>query len=113
MKTLKKKRLFKKIFGVALKPRLSVFRSNKHIYCQLIDDENGLTICSSSTLSPTFRKTKISASTKEASFLIGENIASQALKKNIKKIIFDRSQKPYHGRIKSLAEGARSGGLFF
>ncbi len=113
MKKKKIKRVFNIIFGTSLKPRLSVFRSNKHIYCQLIDDENRVTICSSSTLDSEYKKSLISTSNKESSFIIGKNIAEKALRKKISFAIFDRGFLPYHGRIKSLAEGAREGGLIF
>lgn len=109
----KRKRFLKKIFGTFERPRLSVFRSHKHIYAQLIDDNLKNTIISSSTLEKNIKEQFNTFATKEISFLIGKKIAEKALIKNINKIIFDRGNRPYHGRIKSLAEGARQGGLIF
>jgi large subunit ribosomal protein L18 len=109
----KKRRYIKKIYGIAAKPRLSIFRSHKHIYAQIIDDESAQTLVYSSTLNKNFANKIISTSTKKASQLVGNDIAKKALEKNIKEVIFDRSNKPYHGRIKSLAEGAREYGLIF
>ena len=110
---LKKKRSLKKIFGTLIKPRLSVFRSNKHIYAQLINDKTGETLAFSSTLDKKlFNSDKATANCK-ASFIIGKDIAKKAFFQNINEIIFDRGLKIYHGRIKSLAEGAREEGLKF
>ena len=106
-----KKRYLKKIVGSIEKPRLSVFRSHNHIYAQLIDDQNGHTIAFSSTLDKNLALK--STANKEASFLVGEDLAKKAKKFEINKIVFDRGNKPYHGRIKSLAEGARNQGLIF
>jgi large subunit ribosomal protein L18 len=103
-----KKRVLKKIVGTITQPRLSIFRSHKHIYAQLIDDQMGHTIAYSSTLNKT-----ISTATKEASKLVGINIGEQALKKHVTKIVFDRGCRPYHGRIANLADGAREAGLQF
>ena len=108
-----KKRTLSKIFGTLKRPRLSVFRSHKHIYAQIIDDDAQRTLAFSSTLSPVVRKKTSSFSTKEAAFSVGESLALIALTKNIREVIFDRGKRPYHGRIKQLAEGARSAGLAF
>ncbi len=97
----------KKISGTASKPRLSVYRSNKDIYAQLIDDENGVTIASFSSVALT-SGTKIDKS-KET----GSSLAKLALSKGIDSVVFDRNGYLYHGRVKSLAEGAREGGLKF
>jgi len=106
-----KKRYLKKIVGNIEKPRLAVFRSHKHIYAQLIDDQNGQTLVSSSTL---IKSLEIeNTSTQKSSYLIGQDLAKKAIKKEIKTVVFDRGNKPYHGRIKSLAEGARNDGLIF
>jgi len=108
-----KKRYLKKIIGTTEKPRLSIFRSHNHIYGQLIDDTLGKTLVSCSTidklLSSIFQKT----ANQEASFSVGIELAKRAIKKEIKTIVFDRGNKPYHGRIKSFADGARQEGLFF
>ena len=109
----KKKRYLKKIVGSLEKPRLSVFRSHKHIYAQLIDDTNGKTLVFSSTLESEIKKNIEKTATQEASLLVGKRIAQKALEKNINYVVFDRGNKPYHGRIKSIAEGAREEGLIF
>lgn len=106
-----KKRYLKKIVGSLEKPRLSVFRSHKHIYAQLIDDEKGHTLAYSSTLTKSLGLT--SYSDQKAAYIVGQDLAKKANDKQIKTIIFDRGNKPYHGRIKSLAEGARADGLLF
>lgn len=111
--SLKKKRSLQKIFGNSNRPRLSIFRSNKHIYAQLIDDVQGQTLAFSSSLDNNLFSKDQSTSTKEASFIVGQDIAKKALKKRLEKVIFDRANRPYHGRIQSLAEGARKEGLIF
>lgn len=107
------KREKKRIKGNNLKPRLTVFRSNKHIYAQVIDDSASTTIISCSTLEPEVKEKCDKTSTKLASKVVGEIIGTRLLEKNIKEIIFDRGKKSYHGRIKELAEGARLVGLNF
>ena len=104
-------RIRKKISGSAAKPRLSVFRSNKDIYVQLIDDENGATLASASS-----RQKDIVAQTGnkvERSKMVGSAIAKKSEDLGIKDVVFDRSGYLYHGRIKAVAEGAREGGLVF
>jgi large subunit ribosomal protein L18 len=110
-----KKRNLKKILGTPEKPRLSIFRSHNHIYGQVIDDKNSKTLVSCSTIDKELRSIFISKSTSnlEAAFIIGNELAKRALKKEINSIIFDRGSKPYQGRIKNLAEGARKEGLIF
>ena len=96
-----------KIFGTSATPRLSVFRSNTFIYAQLIDDENGVTLASASDV-------KIKKGTKvERATQVGEDLAKNAIAKGISKIVFDRNGFKYTGRVLSLAEGARKGGLQF
>lgn len=91
--------------------RLTVHRSNKHIYAQLIDDKKGVTLVSAGDLG---KETKGKKSGKtESAFFVGEKIAERASKKGIKTVAFDRSGYKYHGRIKAVAEGARKGGLNF
>jgi large subunit ribosomal protein L18 len=99
-----------KITGTTERPRLNVFRSNKHIYAQLIDDSKGLTIVSASTMDKDFDGT---AGNVEAAKSIGETIAKRAVEKNIKSVVFDRGGYLYHGRVKALAEAARENGLEF
>lgn len=102
-----------KIKGNHFKPRLSIRRSNKHIYAQVIDDSSSQTIISCSTLEFEVKSKCSNTSNKVASKLVGEIIGTRLLKQNITEIIFDRGKKPYHGRIKELAEGARLTGLKF
>jgi large subunit ribosomal protein L18 len=109
----KKKRYLKKIIGTLEKPRLSVFKSHKHIYAQLIDDKKGHTLAFSSTLDSEISKQNLPTATQASSFIVGELIAKKAILKNISYIVFDRGNKPYHGRIKNVAEGARKEGLIF
>lgn len=106
-KTRRKIRTRSKIRGTASRPRLSVFRSNKVIYAQLIDDEKSITLVSAEEKGLS-KKTKI-----EQAHEVGKILAKRALKKKIKTVIFDRGPYRYHGRVKALAEGARSGGLKF
>nr|YP_011007122.1 50S ribosomal protein L18 [Pleurophycus gardneri]QWK42588.1 ribosomal protein L18 [Lessoniopsis littoralis]QWK42872.1 ribosomal protein L18 [Laminaria ephemera]WAM64409.1 50S ribosomal protein L18 [Pleurophycus gardneri] len=107
------KREKKIIKGNNLKPRLAVFRSNKHIYAQVIDDSCSKTIISCSTLELEVKAKCEKTSNKLASKIVGEIIGTRLLEENIKEIIFDRGKKSYHGRIKELAEGARLVGLSF
>ncbi len=95
------------------KLRLSVFRSNKHIYCQIIDDVKQITLCSSSTLDPEVKKDLKNSGTIYAAEKVGKDIAVKAKKIGFEKVVFDRGGYLYHGRVKSLAEGARSSGLKF
>ena len=104
-------RVRKKISGTAERPRLAVFRSEKNIYAQVIDDVAGNTLVSASTLDKDF-SSKV-GSNKEAAKLVGEIIAKKAIEKGIKEVVFDRGGYVYHGRIQELAEGARTAGLEF
>ena len=99
--------------NIGNKLRLSVFRSNKHIYCQIIDDVKQITLCSSSTLDPEVKKDLKSSSTIDAAEKVGKDIAAKAKKIGFEKVVFDRGGYLYHGRVRSLAEGARSSGLKF
>lgn len=104
-------RLRKKVKGTADRPRLCVYRSLKNIYAQIIDDDKGVTLVSASTLDPAFDKKY--GGNKEAALEVGKLIASRALEKGIKSVVFDRGGYLYHGRVASLADGAREGGLEF
>ena len=104
-------RIRKKIAGSAQKPRLSVFRSNKDIYAQLIDDVNGVTLASTSSRSKEFAGQTGTKS--EKSKLVGQAIARQAQALGITTVVFDRGGYLYHGRVKAVADGAREGGLQF
>ena len=99
--------------NIGNKLRLSVFRSNKHIYCQLIDDVKQITLCSSSTLDPEVKKDLKVSGTIDAAEKVGKDIAAKAKKIGFEKVVFDRGGYLYHGRVRSLAEGARSSGLKF
>ena len=101
----------RKIAGTAQKPRLSIFRSNSDIYAQLIDDDNGFTLAAAST-----RDKDIAAQSgtkSEKSKLVGQTIARKATELGLKAVVFDRGGYLYHGRVKSVADGAREGGLQF
>lgn len=107
------KRVRAKVEGTTICPRLSVFRSSKHIYVQLIDDERGQTLAAVSDLEFRDKKEEKIKKKSEIAYQIGQLIAKKALEKKIKKVIFDRDGYKYHGRIKAVAEGAREGGLKF
>jgi len=94
------------------RPRLTVFRSSKHIYCQVIDDAQGRTVASASSIEKTLRE-KAKGSDKVAAGEVGKLIAERALAAGVKNVVFDRSRYLYHGRVKALADGAREGGLDF
>jgi large subunit ribosomal protein L18 len=103
----------KKIAGTPDRPRLSVFRSKRHIYAQVIDDTAGATLASASTRTKGLRDQLPKTGNKKAAELVGEALAKQALGVGIKCVCFDRNRYKFHGRVKALAEGARKGGLAF
>ena len=113
MHSQRKKRVRKKIFGTTERPRLSVFRSLKHIYAQVISDEDGRTLASASSHSLKNELKDTEGGKRETAKKVGELIAERAISKGIKKIAFDRGGYKYHGRVRSLAEGAREKGLDF
>ena len=104
------KRVRAKVSGTPERPRLNVFRSEKNIYAQLIDDVNGVTLCSASSVEKDFGA---SGSNKEGARKVGKTIAERAVAKGIENVVFDRGGYVYHGRVMELAEGAREGGLKF
>jgi len=106
-------RIRKKVFGTAERPRLSVFRSLKHIYAQLIDDERGHTLAAASTLDPEIRDQLKGLRKTDQSRIVGQLLARRARAKGIVRVVFDRGGYKYHGRVRALAEGARSEGLEF
>jgi len=112
-KKLKREALRGTIKGTSERPRLSVYRSNEHIYAQIIDDLNSKTLLSCSTLDRSIQLNLSTGRTCDASRLMGEKLAKLSLEKNITKIVFDRGPYLYHGRIKALADGTRAGGLTF
>ncbi len=112
----RKKRIRKKMVGTADRPRLSVFRSAKHIYAQVIDDTKGVTLVSATSLESIVKNDSDSASAKgkvPTAKYIGKLVAERALEKGIKKVVFDRNGFLYHGRVKAVSDGAREAGLDF
>ncbi|MBI4692134.1 MAG: 50S ribosomal protein L18 [Candidatus Terrybacteria bacterium] len=105
---IRHKRVRARIIGISERPRLSVFRSNKHIFLQLIDDKKGGTLISASDL-----KIKKKGTKTEMAKMVGKELAKLAKEKKIKSVVFDRGGYKYHGRVKAAAEGAREGGLIF
>ncbi len=103
-------RVRKKVFGTVERPRLSVFKSEKNIYAQVIDDINGVTLVSASSLDKDF---SAKGGNKEGAKLVGEVVAKRAIEKGITEVVFDRGGYIYHGRVKELAEAAREAGLQF
>lgn len=106
----RQRRVRSKISGTPECPRLNVFRSAKHIYAQIIDDVNGVTLAAASTLDKDFEGT---GSNKEAARKVGQLVAKNAAAKGVTEVVFDRAGYLYHGRIQELADGAREGGLKF
>jgi large subunit ribosomal protein L18 len=110
----KKARIRKRVEGTTDCPRLTVFRSQKHAYAQIIDDSTGKTIVSASSVMKEVREQAKEVKKPTDRFkLIGQAVAKKALEKNITKVVFDRNGYLYHGRVKALADGAREGGLKF
>jgi len=107
------RRIRKRVVGSVDRPRLNVFRSLRHIYAQVIDDEAGNTLVSASTLDADLRDRVEGLSKGEQARLVGELVARRALEKGIREVVFDRGGYSYHGRVRSVAEAARSGGLIF
>ena len=103
-------RIRNKISGTVTCPRLNVFRSTKHIYAQIIDDVNGVTLASASSMEKDFEGT---GGNKEAAKRVGELVGKRALEKGIENVVFDRGGYLYHGRVQQLADGARESGLKF
>lgn len=109
LRTRRKMRGRKKISGTAERPRMSVFRSARHIFVQVVDDVSGKTLLSVGT----FAKGKADRANKEVCTEVGKQLASKCKEKNITKVVFDKNGYTYHGRIKALADGAREAGLDF
>ncbi|MDZ7270452.1 MAG: 50S ribosomal protein L18 [candidate division KSB1 bacterium] len=110
----KKKRIRKRIYGTPERPRLVVFRSNRHIYAQLVDDTTHRVLTGVSSLTEALRPALREAKSKvEVAKVVGKGIADKAKALNISKVVFDRGGYLYHGRVKALADGAREGGLQF
>ena len=112
-RVVRHKRIRKFISGTPEKPRLCVFRSNKNIAAQIIDDVNGVTLVSASTIDKALKEEIGYGGNKEAAKKVGEAVAKRALEKGIEEVCFDRGGFLYHGRVKELADGAREAGLKF
>jgi len=113
MRQRRKKRIRKKVTGTSGRPRLSVFRSAKHIYAQVVDDATQKTLASASTLNGELKDSCTGITKKEAAQKVGELVARRCLEKKIEKVVFDRNGFIYHGRVLELAEAARKAGLKF
>ena len=109
----RKARIRKKVSGDSERPRLSVFRSARHIYAQVVDDSGGGTLAAASTLSPDLRGTLDADNKTGAAKKVGALIAKMCLERKVGKVVFDRNGFMYHGRVKALAEAAREAGLDF
>lgn len=103
----------KRIFGTPERPRLTVFRSSKHIYAQIIDDTRGTTLAAASTCGKEMKQQIPYGGNVKAAILVGKKLAEAAKARGITKVAFDRGHYKFHGRVKALAEGAREGGLQF
>ncbi len=110
-RTRRKRRVRKKVHGTAERPRMTVFKSNKHIYVQVVDDDRGATMVSTSTLTEAVRGTIKDLNKKDSATKVGEAMAEACKAAKIKKVVFDRNGYPYTGRVAAVADGARSGGL--
>ena len=109
----KQRRIRNKLSGTAECPRLNVYRSLTNIYAQVIDDVKGVTLASSSTVEKSIVEQMAGKTKSEQAFMVGEDVAKKALKKGVKKVVFDRAGYLYTGRVAKLAEGARNAGLEF
>lgn len=113
MRQSRQKRVRKKVFGTAERPRLNVYRSLKNIYAQVIDDTTGNTLVSASSLEDSIKASVSSTGNKDAAKAVGQEVAKRAIEKGIETVVFDRGGYLYHGRVKELADGARDAGLKF
>lgn len=113
LRRLRQRRVRKKVHGTTERPRLAVFRSNEHIYAQIIDDEKGLTLVSASTIDRNLRSELSEKEPQEQAKSVGMAIAERAKEQGVERVVFDRGGFPYHGRIKALADGSREAGLIF
>ncbi len=109
----RQRRVRNRLFGTLERPRLAVFRSSKHIYAQMVNDETGTTLVSASTLDPEIRAELKYGGNKAAAIVVGRVVAQRAKKAGIDKICFDRRSYKYHGRVQALAMAAREAGLVF
>jgi large subunit ribosomal protein L18 len=109
----RQKRIRKRVLGTEVRPRLSVFRSAKHIYAQVIDDSRGVTLAAASSLDPAVKSQPKYENKTATATHVGKLIAERALKKGVKQVVFDRNGFLYHGRVKAVSTGAREAGLDF
>jgi len=109
----RKKRIRKNIFGHQERPRLSVFRTAKHIYAQIIDDTKGTTLVAASTLDKEYKDTPVEGKKQDVAKAVGNLLGKRAMDKGIRKVVFDRNGFLFHGRVKALSDGAREAGLEF
>jgi large subunit ribosomal protein L18 len=109
----RQRRVRAKVSGTGSRPRLNVFRSSRHIFAQIIDDVKGHTLVAASTLDPAVRASAKQWDKKQEAKEVGKLLAQRALAQGLKQVVFDRGGYQYHGRVKSLAEGSREGGLEF
>ncbi len=107
------RRVRKRVFGTVDRPRLTVFRSNRHVYAQIIDDVHGKTLVSASTLDPALKGEVKGGHDSEVASKVGRLVGQRAVEKGIEQVVFDRGGFIYHGRVKALADGARGAGLKF
>jgi large subunit ribosomal protein L18 len=112
-RALRHLRVRRMVRGTAGRPRLSVYRSLKHIYAQLVDDDTGRTLVAVGSLSPEFRGTLTTGGNVAAAKVVGELLARKALERGIQRVVFDRGGYQFHGRVKALADAARAVGLVF
>ncbi len=108
-----RKRIRSKVHGTAERPRVHVFKSNRYVYTQAVDDVNHAVVASASTLEKSFREARRNAKNKDACGALGAVLAGKLKARNVGKIVFDRGDSPYHGRVKVLAEALRKEGLEF
>jgi len=113
IKTRIRRRIRAKIHGTAERPRVFVFKSNRYVYAQAFNDDNGTVLVSACTLEKAFREKTKNTKNKDACQSLGEVLAERLIEKKIARIVFDRGTYPYHGRVKTLAEALRKGGLTF
>ncbi len=109
----RRRRVRKKVFGVPERPRLSVFKSHRHIYAQVINDLEGRTIVAASTFSPEVKSRGGRGTKTDVAKVVGEVLAEKAIKAEIQRVVFDRGGYKFHGRVRALATGAREKGLAF
>jgi large subunit ribosomal protein L18 len=107
------RRIRGKVVGVGERPRLSVYKSRKYVYAQIIDDRNGQTLAAASSIEPTLKGALDGTGNKAAARKVGETLAERAKAKGIERVVFDRGGYIYHGKVKEVAEGARDKGLEF